>query len=385
MRDYVQKQLSPQTWIERLSVSQLAGIVLLLFVISASMFLLDRNRAIQLEYVPETTADFSLLHVYHDVALLSAPVIVGDTAVFAGTLSPEQLPVIISFDIPSGTINWTVDIDTQSEPDWWINDFEWNYPFRWQWGPVTADETAVYIADRFLLTTSVTAYDLATGDYLWQRQIGTINGSQIRSLNLIDGQLAARIIEPSYTDLYVMDTSNGFRVFRENENAQGLFWIDQFEDVERQYRAISIGLEATAVNPWAFQINNCGLTPQMQADRIVVHSLLCDESGRGVMFALDRWTGATLWRLDVPVVSQMALDEDTGFVVSQDNQLLAVDLTNGAVLSILNFDHPIRGFTEETPIFVGAGGGKTAVYYGMNHQLLFFDSVFKNEAEEIEE
>ena len=80
----------------------------------------------------------------------------------------------------------------------------------------------------------------------------------------------------------------------------------------------------------------------------------------------------------MPVVSQIAIDGAYGYVLDHDNQLLVIDVETGAVLSILRFDQPIRNLTPETPIFVGAGDGKTAVYFGMTNQLMFFESAFKN-------
>ncbi|MEM7335951.1 MAG: PQQ-binding-like beta-propeller repeat protein, partial [Chloroflexota bacterium] len=285
-------------------------------------------------------------------------------------------------DIRSGQLRWLVDVNDQSEPDWWIDDIEWNFPLSWSWGPIAVHDGAIFMADRFLVTTTVTAFGLETGERLWEREIGTLNGSPVRQMNMVDGLLAVRIVEPSYSDLYVIDPSNGFRVFRENESASSLFWREEIEGFDRDYRAYSIGLEATTVNPWQFEFDNCGVTPQLLPDRIIVHALMCDESGRGGIFALDRFSGATLWRLDVPVVTQMAIDGAFGYVMDHDNQLLAIDMDTGAILSILRFNEPIRNFTPETPIFVGAGDGKTAVYYGMTNQLLFFDSAFKNPVQE---
>ncbi len=358
--------------------------VLALLVISGFMFLLDRQRNLDFKYVPEPSPDFFLLNAYDEAELVQSPIISGETAVFIGNRTPDELTALTAIDIRTGQLKWLVDVNDVSEPDWWFEELEWNYPLQWQWGPIATDGGAVFQADRFLISTTVTAFELETGEPLWEREIGTINGSPVRQLNMIDGLLAVRIIEPSYSDLYVVDPSNGFRVFRENESASSLFWREEIEGYDRDYRAYNFGMEATTVNPWQFQFESCGLTPQVQPDRIVVHALMCDESGRGAIFALDRHSGATLWRLDVPVVSQISIDGEFGFVLSQDNQLLALDLASGNILSILRFDKPIRNFSPETPIYVGSGGGKTAVYISMSNQLLFFDSIFKNNDENID-
>lgn len=381
MRDYIQKQLSPQTWLDRLSPQQLAGIVLGLFVLSGFLFLLDRNRNLNIVYEPLPSPDFSLIQRFEDVELVSAPQIVGDTAVFAGSLTPDELPILISLNLETGQPRWTVDINEQSKPGWWVEDIPWNFPLRWQWGPVAVNDSSVFVADRFLLTTSVTAYDLATSERLWQRQIGLINGSQIRRLFVTDEQLAVQLVEPTYSELNILDVDSGYELFRENENGVGLFWVDQFEESNREYRAYSDETPTTHANSLTLQLDSCGLTPHVQETRIVVHALLCDGSGHGGIVALNRETGDTLWRLDVPVASQIGLDGAYGYVVSHDNQLLAIDLERGEVLSILRFDKPLRRLSNETPIFIGAGDGKTAVYFAATRQLFFFESVYQNVSE----
>ena len=298
MRDYVQRRLNPSTWIENLSTRQLAGILLALLVLSGFLFLFDVDPTLNANYVPEASSDFTLLQAYDDATVFQTPMIVGETAVFVGNRTSEHVQALTAIDIRTGQLRWLVDGDERSEPDWWLDELTWNFPLTWSWGPILTDGKAVFLADNYLVTTTVTGFSLETGEPLWERTIGSLNGSPVRQLNMVDGLIAVRIIEPAYNELYVIDPSTGFRVFRENESASGLFWRDEIEGYNRDYRAISLGLEATTVNPWQFQFENCGLTPQMLPDLIIVHALMCDESGRGAVFALDRQTGATLWNAE---------------------------------------------------------------------------------------
>ena len=83
----------------------------------------------------------------------------------------------------------------------------------------------------------------------------------------------------------------------------------------------------------------------------------------------------------VPVISQLAIAENTGYVISADNQLLALDLTWGEVRGILNFDSPPRRLQENLQILIGGSGEKTAVYFPSNQHLYFFDCLVCTELE----
>lgn len=377
MRDYVQKRINPNRWLERLTVRQLAGLVLMMVVLSGFLFLLDGGLNRNVVYAPQETAVFAPLLTLEDVTLTGPPKIVEDTAVVIAALSPNELPTLQALNLTTGEVDWFIPIDAQSRPDWWLDELEWNYPFRWLWGEIEVDETAVYVTDRFLLTTSITAYALESGEELWQRQIGVLNGSPVRELQLVDGKLGAHIVDGAFATLTIFDPANGFELYEESANGASLFWAERFEDSERQYREYPSGLEATEVNPWTFPLENCGLTPTLQQSRIVVRASFCDESGRAGVLALDRVSGAELWRLTVPIVSNVALDGEVGYAITYENQLIGFDLSSGAVLEILNFDRPLGTIDPEMPIFVGAGGGVTAVYYDETNQLFFFSSPFQ--------
>lgn len=372
MRDFFGQQLNSQPGLGRLTRRQLTGLMLLFFVISAVFFVLDSRPQPQKLYQPEQSTQFRLIRAIESVDLLYPPVLVGDTAVFVGTLDSAIDQHIIAIDIPNGQTIWTVDVDTQSEPDWWLDDFEWNYPFSWDWGPIAADDSLVFISDSFFLTTSLTAYALADGQEIWQQQMGFVNGSPVKELSVVEQYVAARIEEPGYAELFVVEAADGSRKVREVDSVPGLFWLENGEN-GRRYYATQQGIQVQGRTPWAFPFLNEGITALLLPDQIILHARLPEGEGTAVLFALDRESGITLWHLDVLLVSHVERDENVGFAVSVENQLLAIDLETGSVVSILDFNQPLRQFGPEFPIFVAAGSGKTAVYHQSTQQLLIFE------------
>lgn len=386
LRDYVQKQLNPQTWIERMTPWQLGLLVLLLFGVSALAFFLERSGTRRVPFAPQPSEQFFLINDFENVTMQQVPLVLGDTAVFPGRLDDVETAGLLGLNVRTGTLRWSVSNDEQSRPDWWMDEMAWTFPLDWEWGPLATDGERVFTADRLLLTTTVYAFSLADGARLWERELGVINGSPVRSLRLIDGQLVARIVEPGYAELTILDPVNGRVLFhRSNENAANLYWIEQNESLSREYRQYNSGLDATqglSAAPWQHRFNNCGITPQVSETRIVVHARMCDDSGqpdpsqRAALFALDRQTGQQLWVLEsVPVISNIAIDGDVGYAVSVDSQLFALDLNSGGVIGIVNFGQPDHELRPDERIFVGSSGGVTAVYFSANRHLYVFENI----------
>lgn len=385
MRDYVQRQLNPQTWIERAKPWQLGLLILLLFGVSALAFRIDAGRLRRTPFAPQPSDQFVLIHDLLDVKMQSPPIVFGNTAVFPGSIETPNRAGLIAIDTLTGGLRWVYSNDEQSRPDWWLDDVAWRFPMDWEWGPIVTDGERIYTSDRFLLTTSINAFSL-NGDPLWERELGVINGSQVRNLNVFDGQLVAHIVESGYAELTVLDVGNGRIQFRrDDENAANLYWIELGDPFLREYRTYNSGVDATqggAASAWQFRFNNCGITPQMLETQIIIHARMCDENGLpnqeqlAAIFALDRQTGRQSWILDsTPVISNVAIDGERAYAIDVDSRLIALDLASGSIVGAVNFGQPDHELRPDERVFVGSGGGITAVYFSANEHLYIFEQI----------
>ncbi|MCP5099826.1 MAG: PQQ-binding-like beta-propeller repeat protein [Chloroflexi bacterium] len=353
-----------------LSRNQIWGLIGLMMLISAFFFYIDRDTAPQLTRNMVPTAGFTQQHVLTGVTLAGIPAVMGETAVFAGTFDPDVDPRIIALDIVSGDERWQIDGVAKTIPDEWPADSTWIWPFAWQWGPLLIQDDRVILADAFALTTSLTAYDLTTGDQLWEQTLGWLNGSDVSYLTLIDGNIAARVVAGNFSEFYIFDFEKGWQLYRRPGDAATLFWWE--EEPPRTYEATNSGVTVSENRPWTFGYSSNGVTPQMTENLIVLQLERQDVADTFGLLVLNRADGSLQWRLDTPLVGNVVVDNGRILTLTAAANLLVLDLATGTQLAELPFTPDLAQPDETIHYALGASGNQIAIYFGDSQELHFY-------------
>lgn len=361
---------APETEPARMSRRQAWLLVAGLVLLSALLFLLDYQTAPEPGRAAAANAQFESLAVIDKVWMSAPPAVWGETAVFIGHLEEDGRDELLAVDVRSGDVRWRRSGIDQSRPEAWPNAWGWRWPFTWRWGQVVAQNGRFYFSDAFVLTTAVTALDAATGNAVWQRHIGLVNGGDLDLLLANEQQLVAQMAAEYYDTFYALELENGRSILHQQGDAAHLFWYD--EDPERFYERHVNGIVVRGDRPWRRLFQNCGIGPQMTADVILVRITDCDDEAVSRLLALSRADGTVLWQLDAPLVGNVATNGETAVALTVDAQLLLLDVRTGALRGVLPFSGATTPPDEETAYFVAVGEETAVVYFGDSHQLFIY-------------
>ncbi len=358
------------TEVSRISKRQGWLLVGALVVVSLVLFFVDFSPPEAVSRRVEAASGFQPLAVLSNVEMLFAPGLGEETAVFIGTLTPGSDPQLIALNYFTGETQWQVTGSDQFHPDFWPAEWTWEWPFRWEWGPVLVIDEQVVAADAFMLTTSVSSFDLSTGEPGWQRTIGSINGSNINYLAASDHAIVLRITVEGYSEFQIMDTETGHRRFSRMKDAGNIFWAEQ--EPRKIFEAFANQVRVTGEGGWQQSVSGCDVQPLLMADRIIAKTNGCGEGefrGEPGVFAMSRDNGALLWQLNQEVVSNLAADGEHIVGLTSEANLLVIDAASGAVLSSLPFSPLEVGADHD--FFVAARDGTIAIYFGDSWELVF--------------
>ncbi|MCA9928229.1 MAG: PQQ-binding-like beta-propeller repeat protein [Anaerolineales bacterium] len=268
-------------------------LLLVLIALSAVLFALDANGAPAVEREVVAATGFVPRAKLSQVAMMYPPALSADTAVFVGSLNPDDDPQLTAIDLNSGELRWQVTGADQLRPDLWPDEVEWIWPFAWRWGPVILVGDQLIAADAFGLTTTVNAFDIHTGAPGWQHSIGMINGSEVGYLVPgIDDTVVARVAVEGYSEFQIIDPATGLRQFRRQEDAGAIFWVD--DEPRRVFEAFANQIRVTGEQAWQQTVPGCGALPLMTDTLIIVQTFPCvPNDNRGVpgLAALSRTDG----------------------------------------------------------------------------------------------
>lgn len=354
----------------QMSQRQVWLLVIGLVVLSAVLFGLDFNPESAINRKIEPVAGFQPLGLLSDVTIEYPPGLGENTAVFIGTLSPDENSQLTAIDITTDDVRWQVTGADQIRPDLWPEAWAWAWPFAWQWGPMITIGDQVVVADAFGLATTVSSFDITNGAPGWQRSIGLINGSDVNYLTVADELVVARVAVEGYSEFQMIDPETGFRRFQRQQDVGQFFGVEL--EPRRVFEAFSNQVRVTGERPWQQAVSGCDAVPFLTADLVILQTGPCSEEenrGQPGVFALARSDGVLQWQLNQPVVSNLAIDGDHIVGLTLDANLLVLDVTSGAVQDTLPFA-PALDFTNGAHFFVAARDDIFAVYFGDSRELV---------------
>ncbi len=217
----------------------------------------------------------------------------------------------------------------------------------------------MYVTEAYGLRTAVVAYDLQTGERVWQHKLGLINGSDASYMAIAGEQVVVRINAGDFNEFYALNMENGRQEVRQRQEAYPVFLLEK--EPPRLYEVVATGVRMTQTGFWQQELNSCGIVPQVYQEALLLRLL-----------ALNRYTGDLLWQLDVPVLSNVALnDAGVAFVLTTDGLLRAVQVRSGHTAGFVQFGTPLAP-VETAVYYVAAQDDVAAVYTGDSGQMFAF-------------
>lgn len=216
----------------------------------------------------------------------------------------------------------------------------------------------------------VSAYAIETGETVWTYTIP--GASLIRSLAANDNYLA---VDGGTDRYYLFNSATGDVVKTLGKKIEPGMPVGTSVNFAFWYDYISVNHSSgdgysSSILFWSDKFNNVVLSPLLLSNSLIIKR--SNEVFSGMIFALDRSTGDTLWNTSDDIVSNISSNGSTLFFLTSSAQLTAVDASNGTLLGSVRFTGDSVQMIEERGFFVTASGDNVFVYLGDSHQLFAF-------------
>jgi outer membrane protein assembly factor BamB len=278
-------------------------------------------------YQPVELSSFAEISVFKNITAWSdynrVPILIANNTIFvAGYLQDPKDPWgrinidLISADVNTGKVNW----QALAGSAFLVKDSKHIYAeTNERFGPA-----------------GVVAYDMNTGDVVWETQFDYEYAVGIGHLILTEGDLTAETYNRGKYASYVLDKETG-----------------EIKEAQKD-------------------------TPRYATDeKLTYNDVVLDRQGYGIpdsITACKKSDGSLVWQYSEPVVSNIAIGGPVTYFLTKNVKLVAVDTETGAVLGTLSFAPRFpRDFDFiNTSLFVAADGDIVAVYFEDSKQLSIF-------------
>lgn len=355
----------------RLSLRLGWALVLLLVAISVVWIGLDWWRSDTavpppIHRIAALSPEFRLLGTWMQEPPTLPPVVGGARLVF---VRGGDEPGVQALDISTGAPVWQHDPDERTRPRNWPDWLNWSAPFAYRWSGLVSHGGQIYVTEAYGLRTAVVAYDLQTGERVWQHKLGLINGSDASYMAMAGGQVVVRINSGDFNEFFALSMENGRQEVRQRQEAYPIFLLEK--EPPRLYEVVATGVRMTQTGFWQQEFDSCGIVPQVYQEVLLLWLQQCQEP-LGRVLALNRYTGDLLWQLDAPGLGNIALnDAGIAFVLTADGWLRAVQARSGRAAGFVQFGASLA-LAETAVFYVAAQDDAVAVYTGDSRQMFTF-------------
>lgn len=270
---------------------------------------------------------------------------------------------LFSLDLQTGTINW----QAEAVPQFVI---------------VNADKV-FSVLDSGESVRSIAAYELNNGEKIWQTPLDSLNAIGVDHIAASNTKLFVRTYHRSSRAFYVLDMKTGEidNVMKENlrsvlptNNISSAFYAEN--DISTLYFLSQYSVATSGNRAWSTRLINgcdyCSLTNPLVVDGLI----LVQSSGNpyhGFLNAIDRYTGDLLWRIDKHIISNIAVDGQVVFFLTDNAELVAANITTGEAIASLYFKPSFsEDFDFNNQFQVAAHNNIVAIYFADNRQLFVF-------------
>ncbi len=303
-----------------------------------SMEILDNSS--EFEFINKLQRVYSFGDIYTD----------GTSVTVVGSFNEYEPPNLMNIDIETGKLNWYA-CETES---------------------MILGENHLYIGYTDFSGAFVTAYEVESGIEVWYTKVDNHGVSDIEItpigllvttnnhgreryylLNKNDGQQSK-----SFSDRYAM---NEFFI----QNGQNIF------------KLTAEGIASSGDQNWETKLNELPYRAKIKTtsrNGVVLVDIRDHFLSR--VIALDSRTGAILWQTDQNIKSDLAIEDNIVYFLTDDASLLAADLTTGYILGHVMFSPSLKEMEEFD--FVNAyprisvNNGVVVVYFDNSRQLFTF-------------
>lgn len=316
--------------------------------------------------IAQTSGEFRLLGTWMQAPPARPPVVGTGRLVMA---RDGKEPALQALDISTGALVWQHDPDERTRPRNWPEWLGWSALFSYRWSGLVSHGGRVYVTEAYGLRTTVVAYDLQTGERVWQHKLGLVNGSDASYMAIAGEQVVVRINAGDFNEFYALNMENGRQEVRQRQEAYPVFLLEK--EPPRLYEVVATGVRMSQTGFWQQEFNSCGIMPQVYQEALLLWLQECQEP-LGRVLALNRYTGDLLWQLDAPALSNVALnDAGIAFVLTTDGLLRAVQVRTGHAAGFVQFGAPLTPM-ETAVYYVAAQDDVAAVYTGDSSQMFTF-------------
>ncbi len=211
---------------------------------------------------------------------------------------------------------------------------------------------------------TLVAYDLETGQKMWQKSFS--NMRNIQSLLANDKEIQ---LQPASVGYRVLDAISGEKIRRANNN-----WTI-FSEADRDYISPLKAIDIKSNQPiWELEIEQSYYQRPLFVDNLI---FVKTREYTGTALIVDQNTGNLLWM--VPnVISTIGVDKNVVFILTSDLKLNAFDKMTGDLLGVVQFQ--LNGIkdvnsTDSYQIYVTASDDIVVIYFGDSHQLFAFQFI----------
>lgn len=299
----------------------------------------------------EKSSHFSLLEEFRDVHLNRNVELEEGTAYMAVSFDETDPIHLASFDLSTGDTNWRVNGS----------------------GEVAIGESFVYFPSRRDYG-SIVAYDKRTGTQVWEQRVDSlyvVDDLQVTALGLL-----VTTASHGSTRFHLLDIETGekWQTFQTDEEWQAFLSKNGLTayTVENHQVVIAQGQENWQT-PVDFE--SIPFTSPIQIIRSKDQILAYGQSRtHAQLIALNRENGTILWQMSQDIKSNLAIDQGVLFFVTEDSELVAVDMQTGREEGSVAFS-PVaeQGSGHYTEVTIATERGKVFVHFASSGQIFYFD------------
>lgn len=237
---------------------------------------------------------------------------------------------------------------------------------------IAADAHRVYCAsgsDPFA-PVSLVASDIQTGAQFWETPLPFENAIGIEYLALVDGTLAVRTYNRGNGAFYSIDPGSG-AILNAISEANSIVGMSRGQTIEWYGDSLVV----RGQGGWTARLDTDSSTYDYQLGApLILNDIVVVQNGyyaASPITALDRTDGHVLWRYAGNSASNLAVDGQSVFFVTDHGTLVVLDASSGELLSSLQFEPPLPDdydFANDS-LLVAAQGGLVVVYFEDARQL----------------
>lgn len=300
--------------------------------------------------VSNTSSEFKLINKLQKVYSYEDIFSDGTSAIIVGSFHENEVSRLMNIDIETGGLNWQA-CETQT---------------------MILGENHVYVSYNEFSGGFVTAYRVDGGIEVWRTKIGNDGVSDIEITPI---GLLVTTNDRGKKRYYLLNENDGqIRKSFKDQYALNDFFIQNGQNI---FKLTDRGVASSGIHNWETKLNELPYRPTIKTiHRNDIVLIDVRDHFLSQIVALDSETGTILWQTQRNIKSNLAVENNNIYFLTEDASLLAVDLMTGHVLGQVEFSPSFKEMVEfdfvNTYPRVSVDNGIVVVYFDNARQLFAF-------------